>query len=101
MGVNIKNHNLEHTDRLGKKQSSRTKPRPVFVKFVRYNDRRKVFSIKKWKLLTIQLLKVYLPLEWGLLANVREELGFRNAWTLDGRIIYINESSQKPKGCYD
>lgn len=47
MGVNIKNHNLEHTDRLGKKQSSRTKPRPVFVKFVRYNDRRKVFSIKK------------------------------------------------------
>lgn len=46
-GVNIKNHNLEHSDRLGKKQSSRTKPRPVFVKFVRYNDRRKVFSIKK------------------------------------------------------
>ena len=46
MDVNLKRHDLVHSHRIGKIQSSKNKPRPVIVKFVRYNDRRKVLSIK-------------------------------------------------------
>lgn len=36
-----------------------------------------------------------------LLTTVPKELAFRNVYTLDGRIIYMDESSQKPEVYYD
>ena len=38
---------LDRTHRIGKKRDSSSKPRPVIVKFVRYNIREKVFKSKK------------------------------------------------------
>ena len=35
------------------------------------------------------------------LAKAREEFGFRNVWTVDGRIRYIGEGSQFPKTYYN
>lgn len=37
----------------------------------------------------------------GLLTKACKEFGFRNVWTLDGRIIYMEKGSQKPKVYYD
>lgn len=82
MGVNIKNHNLEHTDRLGKKQSSRTKPRPVFVKFVRYNDRRKVFSIKKMKASDNSITESLPPFRMGATCELARRVGIQKCLDL-------------------
>ena len=82
MGVNIKNHNLEHTDRLGKKQSSRTKPRPVFVKFVRYNDRRKVFSIKKMKASDNSITESLPPFRMGATCERARRVGIQKCLDL-------------------
>ena len=38
---------LDRTHRIGKKSDSSSKPRPVIVKFARYNIREKVFKSKK------------------------------------------------------
>ena len=35
------------------------------------------------------------------LAKAREEFGFRNVWTVDGRICYIGEGYQSPKTYYN
>ena len=34
-------------------------------------------------------------------AKAREEFGFRNVWTVDGRICYVGEGSQFPKTYYN
>ena len=81
-GVNIKNHNLEHSDRLGKKQSSRTKPRPVFVKFVRYNDRRKVFSIKKMKASDNSITESLPPFRMGATCERARRVGIQKCLDL-------------------
>ena len=38
---------LDRTNRIGKKRDSSSKPRPVIVKFTRYNIREKLFKSKK------------------------------------------------------
>ena len=51
---------LDRTHRIGKKRESSSKPRPVIVKFARYNIREKVFKSKKnSKLKILALQKVY------------------------------------------
>ena len=43
---------LDRTHRIGKNYKSSNRPRPVIVKFIRYNDRKKIFSkIKQLKTL--------------------------------------------------
>ena len=102
MNVDIKNHNLDHTHTIGKKQSSRSNPRPVIVKFIRYKDRCKVFIIKKkLKSSGTSITESLLLFRMGLLTTVYEEFGFRNVWTLQGQTIYMDESLQKPKVYYD
>ena len=57
---------LDRTHRIGKKSDSSSKPRPVIVKFARYNIREKVFKSKKnsrVKILALQ--KVLLGTEWA------------------------------------
>ena len=38
---------LDRTHRIGKNDKRSNRPRPVIVKFIRYNDRKKIFSKKK------------------------------------------------------
>ena len=40
-------------------------------------------------------------LRMSKLAKAREELGFRNVWTVDDRICYIEEGYQFPKTYYN
>ena len=57
---------LDRTHRIGKKSDSSSKPRPVTVKFARYNIREKVFKSKKKqnsKVKTLALQKVLVGTE--------------------------------------
>ena len=79
----------------------RTNPRPAIVNFIQYNDRRNVFSIiKKLKGSGTLITESLTSFRMGLLTKARKEFELRNVWTLDGRIIYMDESSQKPKVYY-
>ena len=44
---NVSLADLDRTQRIGKKSDSSSKPRPVIVKFARYNIRGKIFKSKK------------------------------------------------------
>ena len=45
--IELTQRDLDRTHRIGKNDRSSNRPRPVVVKFIRYNDRKKVFSKKK------------------------------------------------------
>ena len=48
MDIKLTANDIDRTHRIGKlKKKKNGKPRPVIIKFVRYNDRKKVFSSKK------------------------------------------------------
>ena len=78
------------------------RPRPVIAQLIRYNNRKKNFSKKKQlKISGISITESLAKLRMSKLAKAREELRFRNMWTVDGRICYIWEGSQFPKTCYN
>ena len=89
---------LDRTHPTGKIDKSSNGPRPVIVKFICYNDRKKVFSKKKQlKNSRISITESVTKLRMGQLAIAREEFEFRNMLTVDDRICYIGEGSQLPK----
>ena len=69
------------------------KPRPVIIKFVSYNDRKKVFSSKKllkdsgWS-----ITESFTAFRRRKLTNARDTFGFRNVWTVDRRLLYFENS---------
>ena len=64
--------------------------KPVVIKFVRYNDRKKVFSSKKLlKDSGVSIAENLTAFLMKKITNARETLGFRNVWTVDGRIFYL------------
>ena len=52
---------LDRTHRIGKKKDSSSKPRPIIVKFARYNIREKVLKVKKNSKEKILVLQKILP----------------------------------------
>ena len=101
LDIELTQRDLERTYRIGKNDKRSNRPRPVIVKFIRYNDR-KIFSKKKQlKNSVISITESLAKLRMSKLAIAREEFGFRNVWTVDGRICYIGEGSQFPKTYYN
>ena len=96
--IELTQRDLDRTHRISKNDKSSNRPRPVIVKFSRYNDRKKTFSKKKQlKKSGISITESLTKLRMDKLAKGREEFGFRNVLTVDGRICYIGEGSQFPK----
>ena len=56
---------------------------------------------KKLKNPGISITESLTKLRMGKLAKAKEEFGFRNVWTVDGRICYIGEGSQFPKAYFN
>ena len=96
MDITITDNDIDRTHRIGKPKNN-GKPRPVIIKFVRYNDRKKVFSSKK----LFKDLGVLIAFRMKKLTNARETFGFRNVWTVDGRIFYSENGSQHAKVYYN
>ena len=79
---------LDRTHRIGKKRHSNSKPRPVIVKFARYNIREKAFKSKKeLKGKNISITENLTGYRISVLNEAREKFGFKNVWTYDGRIL--------------
>ena len=102
LDIELTQRGLDVTHRIGKNDKRSNRPRPVIVKFIRYNDREKIFSKKKQlKNSGISITESLTKLRKSKLAKAREEFGFRNVWTVDCRICYIGEGSQFPKTYYN
>ena len=96
LDIELTQRDLDRTHRIGKndKRSKRINwPRPVIVKFIQYNDRKKIFSKKKQLKNSGISTESLTKLRMSKLAKAREGFGFRNLWTVDGRICYIREGS--------
>ena len=82
--------------------SKKLKPIPVIIKFVRYNDRKKIFSSKKLlKDSGVPITESLTAFRMKKLNNARETFGFRNVWTVDGRICYSENGCQHAKVYYN
>ena len=74
------------------------KIRPIIVKFVRYNDQRKVFSNKKkLKDSRISITESLTARRMGELSKACNKHGFKNMWTIDGKILFKENGSNKAK----
>ena len=101
LDIELTQRDLHRTYRIGKNDKSSNQPRPVIVNFIRYNDRKKIFSKKKQlKNSGISIAESLTKLRMGKLAKAREEFGFRNVCTVVGRICYIGQGSQFPKAYF-
>ena len=89
LGVNLSRGDLDRTHRLGRKRSSTDKPRPIIVKFVNYHDRDDVFKSKRIKGSSISIMENLTSRRVSLLEEVKEKVGFRNSWSLDGKIVAL------------
>ena len=84
MDIDLSVNDIDRTHRIGK--PSPRKIRPIIVKFVRYNDRRKVFSNKKkLKNSGISITESSTARRMGELSKARNKYGFKNVWTIDGK----------------
>ena len=67
------------------------------MKLSRYNVRKRVFDKKKHlKNSGISLTESLTKLRMQKLEKAGNEFGFKSVWTIDGRICYIGNDSQKP-----
>ena len=86
--------------RIGK-SNSKSKRRPIIVKFISYNDCREVFNNKKGlKGTGISITDSLTAGRMLQLKNARDQFGFTNMWSIDGRIMYKDSTSTKPKLLY-
>ena len=100
MGLNISKTALDRSQRIGNPKINK-KSRPIIAKFVRYYDKRDVFMNKKClkgkgKSITESLTAFRMQ----KLKNARDEHGFFNVWTVDGKIMFKNSENGKPNVYY-
>ena len=88
LDVEITENEIDRPHRIGRKQDGQ-KPRPIIVKLTRYNTRKKVFASKrKLKETGVSITESLTAKRTEQLNKAREEHGFTNVWTTDGKIIF-------------
>ena len=75
---------------LGNRKINKSKPRPIIIKFSRYNVRARIFKNKKLKGKRTSVTESLTKTRMEKLQKAREEHGFRNVWSSDGKILYID-----------
>lgn len=99
--IEISENDIDRTHRIGAPRNPGEKPRPIIVKFVRYNVRKKVFGNKKrLKGKNTSITESLTKYRMGKLKQAREEFGFDKVWTYDGKILFKDDPKQKPKIYY-
>ena len=94
--LSVKDLDMSHI--IGK-SNSKSKRRRIIVKFISYNDRRQIFDNKKRLKGTGE--KRYITAEkMRQLKNARDQFGFNNVWSIDGRIMYKDSTTKKLKLFY-
>ena len=93
---------IDHNHRIGNPKPGNKKPRPIIAKFARYNTRRKVFVNKKsLKNTGISITDSLTKHRMKFFKKAKNEFGFNNVWTVDGRICYYDEVAKKVKVYFD
>ena len=101
MGEEIRDIDIDRTHKIGKAKSD-GKSRPIIVKFARYNTRNKVFRKKKQlKGSGVSITESLTARRNSQLKKAREEHEFKNVWSVDGRILYLDKNDNKVKVYYD
>ena len=95
----IKPEDIDRLHRLGKpKTSKNAKPRPIIVKFVRYNTRNKIYrNKKKLKGTEISVTESLTVKRINMLEKAKEEHTFNNVWSQDGRIMFFDKDTNRVK----
>ena len=102
LNITINKGHLDRSHRLGKRNNNTLKPRPIIVKFVRYNDRQNIFSNKKkLKGKEIAITESLTATRMKKLNDARNEHGFQNVWSVDGKIFFKSNKESRPKIYYD
>ena len=102
MDMEVFSDDIDRSHRIGKKKDDPNKVRPVIVKFTRYNVRSNVYRNKKrlkGKKLSITESLTKLRLE--KLKEAKDEFGFKNVWSTDGRILFKDEGSDQTRVYYE
>ena len=110
LALNIINNDLEidlteiaidRTHRIGDPKKKKKKVRPIIVKFVRYYDRKQVFSKKKHlKGKGISFTESLTSFRMKKLEEAQEKHGFKNVWLIDGCIMF-KDANGKPNVYYN
>ena len=86
MDLDISPGDIDRTNRIG--VPSNGKNRPIIVKFVRYMDRRRVFSNKKTlKGKNMSITESFTKIRMSALKDARNKFGYSSVWTADGKIM--------------
>ena len=80
------------------KCNSKNKCRPIIVKFICYKDCREIFNNKKrLKGTDVSITDSLTAGRMLQLNNTRDQFGFNNVWSIDGRIMRNDSTITKPK----
>ena len=103
MDEEITHLDIDRSHRLGNRKLDKSKPRPIIIKFSRYNVRARIFkNKKKLKGKRTSVTESLAKTRMEKLQKVKEEHGFRNVWSNDGKILYIDANDHnKVKVFYD
>ena len=103
LGEEITIRDIDRAYRLGKRKLDNNVPRPIIVKFTRYNVRNKIFkSKKKIKGKTVCITKILTNRRVVELKKAREMHGFKNVWSQYGKILFSDVNDRnKVKVFYD
>ena len=89
LNIEMSQISIDRSHRLGKRKGPGQKPRAIIVKFTRYKDRHHVFRNKKLlKGTGISVTESLTLKRMEHLKKAREQHGFANVWTLDGKIMF-------------
>ena len=92
---------IDRTNCIGDPKKKKKKVRSLIVKFVRYYDRKQVFSNKKHlKGKGISITESLTSFRMKKLEEAREKYGFKNVWSIDGRIMF-KDANDKPSVYYN
>ena len=100
LDLNILPTALESSHGIGNPKSKK-KSQPIIVKFVRYYYRRDVFMNEKYlKRKSKSITESLTAFRVQKLKNARDQYGFFNVWTVDGKIMFKNNDNGKPNVYY-
>ena len=100
MDFQISPEDIERTHGIGVPKSG--KNRSIIVQFIRYNDRRQIFTDKKRLKEKDSSINESLKRIWRTELNkARNNFGFRSVWTSDRKIMYRVEGDTKAKICFE
>ena len=92
MGEEIEKNEIDRSHRIGAPKNN-GKSRPINIKFVRCNTRCKIFkNKKKLKGKSISVTKSLTKKRMEALKKAREDHGFENVWSSEGKILYKDVS---------